>query len=284
MPVEARTQRQILDTLAADILATRLGNAALRGDAPFDDASVDSSAHRALARLTRDRRVRLTALTSRRRRSGCSTNSNGYAATGSASQRCDEPSASFQADADATYAGRDSRQDSEFADQYVDHALLGTAVPSADDEYDLVTAVIDGATPATVAYGLVERLDSAAAQILVGVPTAEAADVPDESVFVDLAATMRDREVEPPADEAAIEGSLMEPPEPVEAASVTPLDDAADDEFVAPVLVEFDNGVRVSLNRTPIAEGEIAFEGRSPGGLGGLGRHRRAGRRRRARR
>ena len=77
---------------------------------------------------------------------------------------------------------------------------------------------------------------------------------------------MRDREVEPPADEEAIEGSLMEPPEPVEAASVTPLDDAADDEFVAPVLVEFDNGVRVSLNRTPIAEGEIAFEGRSPGG------------------
>ena len=44
LTVEARTQRQILDTLAADILATRLGNAALRGDAPFDDASVDSSA------------------------------------------------------------------------------------------------------------------------------------------------------------------------------------------------------------------------------------------------
>ena len=265
LTVEARTQRQILDTLAADILATRLGNAALRGDAPFDDASVDSSA---IVRWLDSPEVVVSA--------------DGADLEASAQWVLDElerirrygfsesevrrASASFQADADATYAGRDSRQDSEFADQYVDHALLGTAVPSADDEYDLITAVIDGATPATVAYGLVERLDRAAAQILIGVPTAEAADVPDESVFVDLAATMRDREVEPPADEEAIEGSLMEPPEPVEAASVTPLDDAADDELVAPVLVEFDNGVRVSLNRTPIAEGEIAFEGRSPGG------------------
>ncbi len=97
-------------------------------------------------------------------------------------------------------------------------------------------------------------------------PTAEAADVPDESVFVEQAATMRDREIEPPEADEAIEGSLMEAPEPVEATSVAPLHEDAVDGLVAPVLVEFDNGVRVSLNVTPIAEGEIAFEARSPGG------------------
>ncbi len=264
-PPEARTQRQILDALAFDIVATRLGNAALRGDAPFDDATVDSSA---LVRWLDSPEIAvsgdgadLEASTQwvldeleRVRRYGFSDAEVHRAA------------ASYQADADAAHAGQDSRQDTEFADQYVDHALLGTAVPSAADEYDLVTAVVAGATPETVAYGLVERLDSAAAQILVGVPSAEAADVPDESVFVEQAATVREREIDPPEVDPAIEGALMEAPERVEATSVGPLDEEADDEYIAPVLVEFDNGVRVSLNRTPIAEGEIAFEARSPGG------------------
>ena len=266
LSVEARTQRQILDTLAFDIIETRLGNAALRGDAPFDDAYVDSSA---IVRWLDSPEIvvsgdgaDLEASTQwvldeleRVRRYGFSEAEVARAA------------ASFQADTDAEYAGRDSRQDTDFADQYVDHQLLGTAVPSADDEYDLLTAIIDRATPETVAYGLVERLDTAAAQMLIGVPTGEAADVPDESVFVAQVAAVRDRDIDPPADDVAIEGSLMEAPEPVEASSVELFDEDADDGYVAPVLVTFDNGVRVSLNSTPIVEGEIAFEARSPGGL-----------------
>ena len=42
-------------------------------------------------------------------------------------------------------------------------------------------------------------------QILIGVPDAEAADVPDESVFVDQAATVRDRDIDPPEADAAID-------------------------------------------------------------------------------
>ena len=62
----------------------------------------------------------------------------------------------------------------------------------------------------------------------------------------------------------------MAPPDPVEEAAAGLLDDGASEGFVAPVLLEFDNGVRVTLNVTPIAEGEVAFEARSPGGLEAL--------------
>ena len=102
----------------------------------------------------------VTAPTSRRRRNGCSTSSNGSAATGSPTPRSTGRPRRPRPMPTPIHAGRDSRQDSDFADQYVDTRSLGTAVPTADDEYDLVTAVIDGATPATVAYGLVERLDT----------------------------------------------------------------------------------------------------------------------------
>ena len=265
MPVEARTQREILDTLAFDIVATRLGNAALRGDAPFDDATIDSSA---IVRWLDSPEIVVSGQGSDLEASTqwVLDELERVRRYGFTDAEVERAAASFQADADAIHAGRDSRQDSDLADQYVDHALVGTAVPSADDEYGLVTAVVGGATPPTVAYGLVERLDRAAAQIFIGVPTAEAADVPDESVFVDQAATVRDREIDPPEADEGIEGSLMEAPEPVGAISVGPLHEEADEGYIAPVLVEFDNGVRVSLNNTPIAEGEIAFEARSPGG------------------
>ncbi len=40
--------------------------------------------------------------------------------------------------------------------------------------------------------------------------------------------------------------------------------------FVAPTVLEFDNGVRVSLNTTDIVDGQVALEARSPGGLDAL--------------
>ena len=58
LTVEARTQRQILDTLAADILATRLGNAALARRCTVRRRLRRFERDRALARLTRGRRVR----------------------------------------------------------------------------------------------------------------------------------------------------------------------------------------------------------------------------------
>jgi zinc protease len=53
----------------------------------------------------------------------------------------------------------------------------------------------------------------------------------------------------------------------VEEVSSAPISENGMDDFVDPVVLEFDNGVRVSLNNSTIVEGQVAFEARSPGGL-----------------
>ena len=198
--------------------------------------------------------------------------------------RCNGPSRRSGPMPTSPYAGRDSRQDADFADEYVDHVLLGDAGAVGRRRVRRWSRPSStGRRPQTVAYGLVERLDTRGRRRSWSVcPTAEAADVPDESVFVEQAATVRDREIEPPATTRRSTDALMEAPDPVEAdlgrtCSTTRPTTASS----LRCCVEFDNGVRVSLNSTPIAEGEIAFEGRSPGGLGRAGRCRRPGRRRR---
>jgi zinc protease len=172
----------------------------------------------------------------------------------------------LRAEADSRYEGRDSRQDAEFADDYAQHVLTGDPIPTADAAYDLVTEILDRATPETVAFGFVDRLASTGAHMMVVVPEAEAAAVPDAEVFLTQARSMRDRDLEPRGDEAGIEGDLMVPPDPVEEASRSELSDGRTVSFVAPQVLEFDNGVTVSLNVTDIVEGQVAFEARSPGG------------------
>ena len=76
--------------------------------------------------------------------------------------------------------------------------------------------------------------------------------------------------LEPRADDAAIDGDLMVAPEPIEEQSADQLSDGGSVSFVAPTVLEFDNGVRVSLNVTDIVDGQVALEARSPGGLDAL--------------
>jgi zinc protease len=264
--VEADYQNSILDSLAFDMIATRLSNDALRGEAPFDDARVDSSgfvrsldapeivvsadggALEAATQAVFDEYERV-------RRFGFSPS------------EVDRVVASSRSSAESTYAGKDSRQDADFADEYVRHFLTDEPIPTGDAQFEFTEAVLDRATPETIGYRFVQRLAEAAPHVLVVVPSPEAADVPDDDTFVDQARSMRDRELEPREDETGIDGDLMVPPEPVEEVAQERLSADGIADFVDPVVLEFDNGVRVSLNTSTIAEGQVAFEARSPGGL-----------------
>jgi zinc protease len=99
------------------------------------------------------------------------------------------------------------------------------------------------------------------------VPADEATEIPDEATFAAQATSMRDRELSQRPDDVGIDGDLMIAPEPTEEVSSDRLSGNGMDDFVDPVLLEFDNGVRVSLNTSLIVEGQVAFEARSPGGL-----------------
>ena len=75
-------------------------------------------------------------------------------------------------------------------------------IPTADAQFEFTSAVLDRATPETIAYRFVQRLADAAPHVLVVVPTAEADDVADAEAFVAQAtsSTGATRDLSPRAD------------------------------------------------------------------------------------
>ena len=264
--VEADYQNSLLDSMAFDMIATRLGNDALSGEAPFDDARVDSSA---LVRSLDAPEIIVSA-------DGDALEASTQAVFdeyervrrfGFSQAEVERTVDSYRTSAQSTYDGRESRQDADFADEYVRHALTDEPIPTSDAQFDFTNAVLDRATPETIAFRFVQRLTNAGAHVLIVVPTNEAGDVPDDATFAAQAGSMRDRDLAARPDDAGIDGDLMVAPDPIEETSSTRLSDDGLDDFVDPVVLEFDNGVRVSLNTSMIVEGQVAFEARSPGGL-----------------
>ena len=264
--VEIDHQNSILDSMAFDMIATRLGNDALRGDAPFDDARVDSSG---FVRSLDAPEIIVSA-------DGDSLESSTQAVFdeyervrrfGFSQTEVDRVVDSYRTAAQSNYDGRQSRQDADFADEYVRHALTDEPIPTADAQFDFTNAVLDRATPETVAYRFVQRLAEAGPHVLIVVPANQAGDVPDEAAFLAQAASMGERDLSPRPDDTGIDGELMIAPDPVEETSSDRLSENGFADFVDPVVLEFDNGVRVSLNSGTIVEGQVAFEARSPGGL-----------------
>jgi zinc protease len=264
--VEAEFQDSILDSMAFDMIATRLANDALRGEAPFDDARVDASS---FVRSLDAPEIVVSA-------DGDALEASTQAVFdeyervrrfGFSQAEVDRVVESYRTSAQSTYDGRESRQDADFADEYVRHVLTDEPIPTADAQFEFTEAVLDRATPETIAYRFVQRLGTAGPHVLVVVPESEAAAVPDAATFEGQATSMGERELSPRPDDAGIYGDLMVPPEPIEEVSTERLSDDGMEEFVDPVVVEFDNGVRVSLNTSTIVEGQVAFEARSPGGL-----------------
>jgi zinc protease len=266
---EAVVQRHILEGLAFDIIGTRLSNDALRGDAPFDAASVSSSGFvRSLsapeifvsadgADIEASTQAVLDAY-ERVRRFGFTTAEVARAVEARRSA------------AEANYDGRDSRQDASYADEYVRHVLEGESLPTGQRWFDFVTDVLDRATPETLAYMFVTRYETAGPHIFVTAPADEIGAVPAAGVFVTQIESMPTRKLQTRETDAAVGNSLLDPPGPVEEASREVLADGSDISFVAPVLLTFENGVRVAFNTTPIADGAVYFEGRSPGGTSAL--------------
>jgi zinc protease len=262
---EAALQVSLLDALAFDIIATRLGNDALRGEAPFDDARVDSSgfvrgldAPEIVVSADGDSLEASTQAVfdeyERVRRFGFTT------------AEVERAVSSVRAGVDSFYEGRDSRQDADFAEEYVRHVLVDEPIPTAEVNFEILNVILDRATPETVAYGFVDRLASTGAHVMVVVPETEAGELPGEDAWIAQALDMRDRDLEPRAEEAGVDGALMVAPEPVEEVASDRLADGSAVSFVAPTVLEFSNGVTVSLNSTNIVDGQVAFEARSPGG------------------
>ncbi|MEM8621664.1 MAG: insulinase family protein [Actinomycetota bacterium] len=263
---EAAFQSAVLDSLLFDIIATRLNDDALRGEAPYDGASfndtsivrpldspgivvsadgpqVEAATQAVLDEIERVRRFGVT------------------------DAEVARAAASARSAAETTYAGRETRQDASFADEYVRHLLTAEPIPTADDQLALQFAVLDRATPETVAYRLVDRLQRARPHLLVVAPAAESADVPDADAFVAQARDMRARDIQARTSVALVGETLMAAPDPVAPSDISELADGSEISFVAPVVLEYPNGARVVFNQTNIVDGAVSFEARRAGGL-----------------
>ncbi len=264
-PPEVRLEREILDGLAFDIIATRLSNDARRGLTPFDTARVDNSN---FVRLLDAPEIGFTADAADMEAS-TQTVLDEYERVsrfGFTTAEVERAVAARRRAAETEFDQRFSRQDASFADEYVRHALEGEPAPTAQRWFDYVTEVLDRASPATIASVFIDRLDTAGPHIFVAVPTAAVDDVAPPAVFAEQANSVAARELLPRADDAPVGAQLMDPPEPIAEVADVALADGSDVSFIAPRVLTFPNGVRVGFNVTPIVEGTVLFEGRSPGG------------------
>jgi zinc protease len=264
--IEEDAQIVTLSRIGFDIIATRLENDALRGDAPFDQAGVSSSS------IVRELdapeiQVELDGVDVGAAVQAIVDEYERVIRFGFTQAEIDRAVGSRRSSAQRNFDGRESRQDVSYADEYTRHVLEGEWYVEAEREFEFVNAVLDGATRDSVAGVFAERYGSAGAHVFVAVPDEQAGDVASEADLLALIDEAADRELVAREAEAAIGDSLMERPAEVNAVgqgelATDPFTDALD-----PLVLEFANGARVSLNTTAIVEQEIFFEARSPGGL-----------------
>ena len=139
---------------------------------------------------------------------------------------------------------------------------------TAAQEFAFVDAVLDAATPESVADVFSERAAASGAHASLQCPEEEldfAGTAEELTAVIDGAG---DRDLEPPVVEAGGRRRADGSPGPggggvdERPLATDPFTDALD-----PIVLEFPNGARVSLNTTTIVERQVFFEARSPGGL-----------------
>ena len=175
--------------------------------------------------------------------------------------------AELQASLDGSYAGRDSLQDTYFADDYVQSFLTGAAFPNVDVEYEAAVAELAAITPEAVDLRFKARWTNVAPHVIISAPEASAGDMPTEvDVFAAIEATAS-QELSARVKLGDLPDELMDRP-----LSVEPVDE----NFVAdgrwewptfdPLEVVFDNGVTAVFTSNTIVEGRVYMQGSSPGG------------------
>jgi len=263
---EAESMTGLYQSLALDIIATRLQNDALRGDAPFDDASTSSSD------FTRGSTAPeiIVSLDGDQVEAGVQAIADEYQRTlrfGFTPAEIERAVESRRSAYEQNYEGRNSRQDASYADEYVRHLLEDEWYVTADREFEFFTEALDRATAGNVLFVFAELFERAGQHVVVAVPSDESGDVPVAAELVALVDGAADRELEPRAAEATIGDSLMDTPD---AAVVVDEFQLSDDTFIDlldPTVVRLENGATVAFNTTQIVEGQVFMEARSPGGL-----------------
>ena len=252
-----------LISLAFDMIVTRLNDDISRGSATFTSASVGNngvvrrldapsvmvSGEPGQLSATLDA---VTAEFERVRRFGFD------------SGELDRTLRDYRSQNQAEFDGSDTVQDIDYISRYVDHFLIGRTIPTADQSFQIYKSIYDEVTPDAVGQAFNDLLGNAAAHVMVVAPDS-LTGVPTETDVLDHIAALPTIDLTAREATAAGDTALMTPPEPAKETSSDLLD--IDEAFIAPTMLTFENGARVVLNPTSIADNDVYFSATSPGGL-----------------
>ncbi len=262
--VTAETRATLIDVMIYDALVRRLERDRAAGDAPFDRISpggnsiVDGLDAPALYAFTDAGRVRdtLGVLLDEYERAD---------RFGFTANETDVARENLRAPLQSRFDGRDSTQDREYADAYVDDFLTGAGYPAIDVEVRAAMAILDAVTPEAMDLRFRARWANSAPHVIISAPTGRADEMPDEDEVLAAIQALDRRELTPRVERGDLPDVLMERPDPVGPASVEELV-MFDDALFDPIEIEYPNGARVILNSNEIVQGQVFLAAASPGG------------------
>ena len=253
-----------LDQIVFDALVRRLDQDVSAGTAPFDGiapgtnslvAGLDAPALYAFSDAARVRDT-LQALLDEYERAARHGFTDGEVATARSS---------IVASLDAQLDGRDTVQDAEYADRYVQHFLYETPYPDIAEVHGDLVGLVEAISPEAVTARFRARWENTAPHVIISAPLADAPRMPTEADVISLIEQLPDRDIGPRDAGRVLPDDLMVAPRPVAPTSVEEmLDDG--DEFLDPVEIVFPNGARVIVTSNDIVDAQVLFQASSPGG------------------
>ena len=168
--------------------------------------------------------------------------------------------ARFRSQADLEFESVRSKQDEQYAEEYVAHFLTGSPIAAAEVDRDLSIRLLEEITTEQVLDTFRATIESTAPLVIVAGPEFAAADIPGEEELQGVVATAAAAELPARrADEAGAD-ELMARPDPAAIVSrreLPPLN---------PTVLELANGVQVAYVESDIAVDTVSMQATSPGG------------------
>jgi zinc protease len=166
----------------------------------------------------------------------------------------------LQAEVTGEYNQQRSKQDAEYASDYVEHFLGGAPAAEAREWRTLRLRLIDELTVEQVGATFAATIGATQPLVIVGGPEAAGQAMPTEAELGEVTASIRATDLEPRESDAAEAGPLMQAPGPVE-----PVQESTLSGLTIPI-VEFENGLRFTYWPTDIYQGHVELLAASPGG------------------
>ena len=245
--------------LGFDILTERLRNDRLRGTAPFDDSDFFDAGYAPAVNYlgavlyTEASEVLLSveAVLSEFER----IRQHGFGPG-----EFDRAAQAVRRELEQDYASRSTKQDRQFANDYIYHFTWGTLPWSATDARNISESLLDEITPEEAAAAVAELMEVEPPRLWIVANSSAAESLPDEEEIAALRERIEETELPLREDFSVSEQNLMERPEPAEVTNREALPHGI-------TQLDFPNGARVFLQPTTIAAETVHLWAVSAGGF-----------------